>query len=114
MNSGLTKSQIQTELSLALVGVGEVEAVFGFGSFFRGEPFNDVDLALVFTENCDNALAVFERVLLRLRAAEDRLGAHLHVTPFTAKEFRERPLREHALLVALFPRLSPVQGESQE
>jgi predicted nucleotidyltransferase len=112
MNSGLTKSQIQTELSLALVGIGEVEAVFGFGSFFRGEPFNDVDLALVFTENCDNALTAFERVLSRLRASEDRLGVHLHITPFTAKEFRERPLLEHDRLVRLFAFGDVVKGKS--
>jgi predicted nucleotidyltransferase len=89
-----------------------VEAVFGFGSFFRGEPFNDIDLALVFTENCDNALAVFERVLSRLRVAEDRLGVHLHATPFTAKEFKERPLRDYDRLVPLLPLVTPVKGRS--
>lgn len=103
MNSGLTKSQLQIELSLALAGICEVEAVFGFGSFFRGEPFNDVDLALVFSLNCDDALAVFELVLSRLRTVEGRLGAPLHVTPFTAKEFREEPLRDHHRLVPLYP-----------
>jgi predicted nucleotidyltransferase len=103
MNSGLTKSQVQIELSLALAGIWQVKGVFGFGSFFRGEPFNDVDLALVFCENCDNALAVFQRVLSRLRAAENRLGVRLHVTPFTAKEFSERPLRDHDRIVPLLP-----------
>jgi predicted nucleotidyltransferase len=105
VNSGLTKSQVQIELLLTLAGIWQVKGVFGFGSFFRGEPFNDIDLALVFSENCDNALAVFERVLSRLRAVEDRLGTRLHVTPFTAKEFRERPLRDHDRLVPLL--LSP-------
>jgi predicted nucleotidyltransferase len=101
MNSGLTKNQIQIELSSALIGILELEAVFGFGSFFRGEPFNDVDLAIVFSENCENALGVFEQIMLRLKVAEDRLGVHLHVTPFTAKEFSERPLRDHDRLVPI-------------
>lgn len=86
-----------------LAEISEVEAIFGFGSFFRGEAFEDVDLALVFREDCDAPLVVFERVLEYLRIVDERLGVHLHVIPFTAKEFKSRPLREHARLVALFP-----------
>ena len=93
-----------------LAGISEVEAVFGFGSFFRGEAFEDVDLAVVFREDCDAPLAVFERVLERLRIVDERLGVHLHVTPFTAKEFKSGPLREHARLVALFPIVRSIQS----
>ena len=103
MSSGLTKKLIQTELTRSLTGVPQIDAVFGFGSFFRGEPFNDIDLALVFKEDCENTLATYELVLSRLKEADERLGVRLHVTPFTAKEFRERPLREHASLVPLLP-----------
>jgi len=104
MNSGLTKNLIQTELAQSLTGIQQIDAVFGFGSYFRGEPFNDIDLALVFKEDCENVLETYELVLSRLKEATDRLGVRLHVTPFTAREFQERPLREHALLVPLLPR----------
>lgn len=103
MSSGPTKNLIRTELAQSLTDIPEIDAVFGFGSYFRGEPFNDIDLALVFKESCENALATYEIVLSRLKEADDRLGVRLHVTPFTANEFRERPLREHALLVPLLP-----------
>ena len=101
MNSGITKNLIQIELARSLTDIPQIDAVFGFGSYFRGQPFNDVDLAVVFKEDCEDALAVFELVLSRLKESENRLGVHLDITPFTAKEFRERPLREHALLVPL-------------
>ena len=104
MNSGLTKNLIQTELAQSLTGIQQIDAVFGFGSYFRGEPFNDIDLALVFKEDCENVLETYELVLSRLKEATDRLGVRLHITPFTAREFQERPLREHALLVPLLPR----------
>ena len=104
MSSGLTKNLIQTELVQSLTGISQIDAVFGFGSYFRGEPFNDIDLALVFKEGCENTLETYELVLSRLKESNARLGVRLHVTPFTAKEFRERPLREHALLVPLLPK----------
>jgi predicted nucleotidyltransferase len=103
MNSGLTKNWIRTELSQKLTGMSEVEAVFGFGSFFRDEAFGDVDLAVVFREDCDDTLSAFEQVLERLKTVDEVLGLHLDVIPFTAKEFKSRPLREHAQLVPLFP-----------
>jgi predicted nucleotidyltransferase len=103
MNSGLTKNRIRAELSQKLTGISEVEAVFGFGSFFRDEVFGDVDLAVVFREDCADTLAVFELVLERLKTVDEVLGIHLDVIPFTAKEFKSCPLREHARLVALFP-----------
>jgi predicted nucleotidyltransferase len=104
MNTGLTKSRIQTEIWQALLGETRIEAVFGFGSFFRDEPFNDIDLALVFTEDCDDPLQVYERLLARLKVAHSSLGVRFDVTPLTFKEFREQPLRDHALLVPLFRR----------
>ena len=101
MNAGLTKNLIQIELARSLTGIPQIEAVFGFGSYFRGQPFNDVDLAVVFKDNCEDTLAVFELVVSRLKHSGNRLQVHLHITPFTAKEFRERPLREHDVLVPL-------------
>jgi predicted nucleotidyltransferase len=105
MNSGLTKSRIKNELAHSLKGISEVEAVFGFGSYFRDEPFDDVDLAVVFTDACENSLAVYELLVSRLRAADIRLGVHFHVTPFTGKEFKQKPLREHNTLIRLFSSL---------
>lgn len=101
MNSGLTKSRIKIELSDSLEGISGIEAVFGFGSYFREEPFEDIDLAVVFTDACEDPLAVYEQTLFRLRALEARLGVHLHVTPLTAQEFKARPLREHDQLAPL-------------
>ena len=103
MSSGLTKNLIQTELAQSLTGIPQIDAVFGFGSYFRGEPFHDIDLVLVFKEDCENTLAVYELVLSRLKEAYVRLGVRLHITPLTANEFREKPLREHALLIPLLP-----------
>jgi predicted nucleotidyltransferase len=112
MNSGITKNQIKIELSRSLEGISEVEAVFGFGSFFRDEPFNDVDLALVFSDNCVDPLPAFERVMSRLKAAEENLGVRLHVTPLTAKEFQERPLLDHERLVPLCRAVTSGENEN--
>src|ERR1700741_3774335 len=103
MSSGITKNLLQTELTQSLSGITQIEAVFGFGSYFRGEPFNDIDLVLVFKEGSENTLETYELVLSRLKEVTARLGVRLHVTPFTANEFQQRPLREHALLVPLLP-----------
>jgi len=104
MNTGLTKSQIESEVLRAVAGESQIEAVFGFGSFFRGEAFTDVDLAIIFTEDCSDTLAVYEQLIPNLKLAQDSLGVRFDITPLTVSEFRQRPLRDQNRLVLLFQR----------
>lgn len=85
-----------------ITGVRDVEAVYGFGSFFRNEMFNDIDLLVVTTAECPDCLATYYAIRQRLLALAAHQGFKLHLVFLTAKEFEERPLREMDQLVALW------------
>lgn len=82
----------------------DVDAAYGFGSFFRNEKFNDIDLLVVATKDCKDGLATYYAIRRRLQALASRLKFKLHLTFLTAKEFKSRPLLEMDHLVALWRR----------
>jgi predicted nucleotidyltransferase len=78
--------------------VDEIVGIWGFGSFFRSNNFNDVDI-LVIVECKNVELLNVTKIIFQTVARE--LRCSLDVTILTQREFEEQPLREMDQLVHL-------------
>lgn len=76
-------------------------AAFGFGSFFRNEPFNDVDVLFVLQQECQSHLAIYYDLKKTFDNMGERYGVCFDLTVLTEREFSERPLRDMNSLVPL-------------
>jgi hypothetical protein len=83
-----------------------VVALYGMGSFFRGELHDDVDLVVVLSCEIDGFLKEARAIRAELSAAGESVGERLDVTVFTASEFVSGPLRDMATLILLYWRES--------
>ncbi len=92
------------EIRSTITADDAIAAIYGFGSFFRGEEYNDVDLLVVASAGCRDLLALYYTVRSRLMILGKALGFSPHLTFLTAREFEERPLREMNRLVKLWCR----------
>ena len=102
MSTGLIASEIRTAILRITSAEKELEAVFGFGSCFRGERFNDIDvLAVACAENTET-LYTYYRLSQALAPVADRFGRPMHLTVITSDEFRSRPLRNMSELQLLW------------
>jgi predicted nucleotidyltransferase len=102
MNAGLIASEIGAAIRSITSVESKLEAVYGFGSCFRGEPFNDIDLLAVANAANAHTLETYYELssLLNLRFA-------LWICPFdltllTSDEFKSRPLRNMGELYCLW------------
>lgn len=92
---------MRTEIqSLPIRPLG-AKAVYGFGSFFRGEPFNDVDLAVVLSRSTSRGLGSYYGLKMEIDRLAVRLGVVFHLSVFTEDEFGLGPLRDMHELVLL-------------
>jgi hypothetical protein len=69
-------------------------SIFGFGSFFRGEPFNDVDLLFVFFGSTEDIITATARVSAICGLVENYISVPVHFLLLTEREFDEQPLRD--------------------
>lgn len=78
-----------------------VKAIYGFGSFFRGNCFNDVDLAIVLSPSSTRALVSYYRTKAEIDRLGYKLGVAFDLSVFTEDEFALRPLRDMCELLLL-------------
>lgn len=71
-----------------------LDAVFGFGSFFRGEPFRDIDVLAVTSHENTETLRTYYLVSDALGPISVRAGCPVHLMVLTPDEFSARPLRD--------------------
>jgi predicted nucleotidyltransferase len=76
--------------------------IYGFGSFFRGECYNDIDIMIVFGEQCNSPLLMYYEVKNKLDTLGRQLEERFHLLAFTYEEFGSRPLQNMSSLVALY------------
>jgi predicted nucleotidyltransferase len=80
----------------------DIQAVYGFGSFFRAEPYNDIDVLIVLRCNRIHILSAFKRI----KAGFDKLGETQNVDfdllVLTEAEFAEKPLRDMGSLIPIY------------
>ena len=99
--------------ALGLLGPGLLEVVaahdvvaglYGIGSFFRKEPYHDIDFVLVLSCDLSAFPNLAKEIRAKLCAIGDSIGERFDITVFTASEFAAQPLRDMHTLVPLYRR----------
>lgn len=73
--------------------------VFGFGSFFRSDSYNDVDILIVFNNNCNLPLQEFYIVKNLLSKIEVEYDILIDITYLSYTEYARKPLLESDFLI---------------
>jgi predicted nucleotidyltransferase len=77
-----------------------IYGVYGFGSFFRGDQYNDIDVLIVATPACGDTLSLFYLVKERLQKIDQSLD--IDITLLTYSEFLTKPLFEIDSLTEIY------------
>jgi predicted nucleotidyltransferase len=93
-NIGPIASAIRTAIRSITSVEKELEAVYGFGSFFKGKRFNDIDLLAVAVSDNSMPLSTFYKLSSALKSVEVLAKAPVHITLLTSAEYLSRPLRD--------------------
>lgn len=101
MNTGTIRKEIKTEIRLRLQGKSDIFGVFGFGSFFRCDSFNDVDILIVVNDDCEYPLRVFYDVKKVLDEIGLMFDVQIDITYLSYTEYSRKPLRESDNLVPI-------------
>lgn len=101
MPSGPTTRRIRTEIRSTLERNDRIQSIWGFGSFFRGEGFRDIDILVVVTGSGAQLLADSKAIRADFLAVEMRLGIPIDPLILTTTEFESRPLRDMDELVRI-------------
>ncbi|WP_153115032.1 hypothetical protein [Rhodocyclus tenuis] len=102
--SGITIKKIETEIRFTALEVSEIKAIYGFGSFFRSQHYNDIDILVVASPLCEDCLSTYYEFRSKIASLGLQLGVVFDITFLTAQEFDERPLLEMDKLVEIFRR----------
>lgn len=82
--------------------VNEINAIYGFGSFFRNHLYNDIDLLIVADKNCLELLKWYRYSKVKINTIFSEFNATSDITFLTFNEFQEKPLLEMDNLVLLY------------
>lgn len=93
-----TRKAIQT---ITLVE-SRLSSVYGFGSAFRGEEFQDIDILAVLGKKNGSMIETYYALREVLVSATRMYGAPMHLTVLTEPEFESRPLKCMKELVPLW------------
>ncbi len=92
---------MKTEILSLPIRQLRVKVIYGFGSFFRREAFNDIDLAVVLSESDYYELESYYALRMEIDNLGARLGVAFDLSIFTEEEFGTQPLRDMSQLVFL-------------
>lgn len=84
------RREIQTTLS----GQSNLCRVYGFGSFFRGTAYNDIDILLVSKASSLSPLSDYYMAKSTLELLSTKIGVKIDITFLTYSEFLDNPLLE--------------------
>lgn len=79
----------------------QVKYVFGFGSYFKGKDFNDIDIMFVVNDFVGD-LSPFFLIRNAVSSLSDYLEIRIDFVYVTKSEFDEQPLRDHEGLSLLY------------
>lgn len=85
------------------LSANSVIGVFGFGSFFRSDCGEDVDLLLVLADNVADPGGCLSCLTTAFSVLGDGLGVVFDLTVLLRSEFEQNLLREQDRLVKLLP-----------
>ena len=75
---------------------------YGFGSFFREEPFKDIDVLLVAKKEVTDCLQEYNASEKILNELGSSIGIDVHVLFLTYEEYLAKPLIEMDNLTTIF------------
>lgn len=101
MISGITTEKMKMEIQCIHTSEPNLLGVYGFGSFFRSEKYNDCDLLLVIDNDCSCLGKIHAELYERFFDLGKRLSVVFDLTILTEREHRNKPLREHNELIAI-------------
>ena len=85
-----------------LGALDRVSSVWGFGSYFRGENYGDVDILVVVTGEADaGLLSTCSAIRTELLEMGQLIGTPVHPLILTESEFECQPLRDMNELVGI-------------
>jgi len=70
-----------------------IHSVYGFGSFFRQEKYNDIDLLFVLSDQGEGILTACNKINEFCFCLDERFQETIHPLIFTVSEMLSRPLR---------------------
>ena len=88
------------ELQSITIELHDIYGAYGFGSFFRGEQYNDIDILIVASPECRDSLSLFYLVKDQLQKTDKNLDIDL--TLLTYSEFLTKPLFECNSLTEIY------------
>lgn len=98
--TGDITGRIKREILHIQQEVPEVLGIYGFGSFFRGENFNDIDVLFVLRCELSRVLPASKRLRCMVENLSADFGSTFHLLVLTEVEFEEGPLRDtHELIL---------------
>lgn len=87
------------EIQSTLLKHHDLYGVFGFGSFFRSDKYNDIDLLLVSIPDAKAPLSTYLKAKKDLDRLSNRIEIQIDITFLTYSEFLSKPLLEHDNLI---------------
>ncbi|MES2001383.1 MAG: hypothetical protein V4444_03630 [Pseudomonadota bacterium] len=75
--------------------------LFGFGSFFRDAPYEDIDVLAVFPDDGKGAMRSYQMLRHFVREISTRNNVTIDLTVLTNAEFEGQPLRDKESLIPI-------------
>jgi predicted nucleotidyltransferase len=91
---------MKTEIQSITAKLHDIYGVYGFGSFFRGDQYNDIDILIVASPVCEDTLSLF--YLLKERLEEIDKSIDIDIILLTYSEFLTKPLLEMDSLTEIY------------
>lgn len=101
MSIGITRKEMMKEIRLSLGDRPNLFGVFGFGSFFRSNKFNDIDVLVVVKDSCGQPLDEFYGVKFLLDKISKQFEISIDITFLSYTEYARKPLKESDTLVPI-------------
>ena len=102
MISGTTIRKTKTVIQSTVEGFPAVVSAWGFGSFFRGEAYDDVDVLIVLRAPREGLTELTSLLTSAFLIAEHDLKLKFELLFLTPEEFSSRPLRDMDQLAFLY------------
>lgn len=102
---------IKREILCISTSLHSVSAVYGFGSFFRGATYDDIDLIVVLSCDWRDILLVSTPLRTAIHKLGERLGVKFDLTVLTLPEFAERPIRDMNELALIYSALDRLDDD---
>ena len=104
MTFGTTIGRTRTEIRSTVETFPSVVSAWGFGSHFRGEAFDDVDVLVILDCSRDAIVRLSNNLRVAFVELGGNLGVKFDLLILTPTEFALRPLRDMDQLTSIYER----------